>query len=89
MFLSTIRANRTESATLQMIRGEVGIRFSSLAVLTAAIKDAAIRSAFFCRESSVTSGSLGEQTANSQTCPGGTVQRASDRDTDRQLEESG
>jgi len=89
MFLSTIRANRTESATLHMIRGEVGIRFSSLAVLTAAIKDAAIRSAFFCRESSVTSGSLGEQTANSQTCPGGTVQRASDRDTDRQLEESG
>ncbi len=53
ILFSTISARRTESSTLQMIRGERSI-FSSRAVRTAAITDAAMSSAFFWRGSSAT-----------------------------------
>jgi len=49
--LSTIFASFTESATLQMTRG-FGLISSSRAVRTAAMREAAISSAFFCRGSS-------------------------------------
>ena len=56
---STIFASLTESSTLQMIRG-LALISSSRAVLTAAMSEAAISRAFFCRGSSGTEKAYGE-----------------------------